>query len=290
MRTTLDCLPCFLRQAVFAAGLGNLDAGQRHALVCAVAELLPRLDMELSPPENAVAVYRLIATHLGVDDPFLQLKQQSTAGAMAMLPGLRQAVTASADPLLASLRFAIAGNIIDYGANHAFDAQQALDTCLAAPLAIDDYRDLATDLAGARTVLYLADNCGEIVLDGLFLERLAGKEVTVAVKESPIINDATLADARASGLDRFAALISNGTGVPGTPLPRCSDSFRRLFAGADLVISKGQGNFETLSEESRPIYFLLTVKCPVVARHVSEKTGMRIVNGDLLLMRNRFRA
>jgi len=149
-------------------------------------------------------------------------------------------------------------------------------------LVIDDSRQLCDQAcclpAGAR-VLYLADNCGEIVYDLLVLRCLAdlGLDVTVAVKAGPIINDALIADAIACGLDRYARIISNGTACPGTPLTSCSREFLEAFYGADLILSKGQGNFETLSEAvaeiAADIFFLLTVKCSVVGTHLAGLSG-----------------
>lgn len=137
----------------------------------------------------------------------------------------------------------------------------------------------ACRLPAGSKVLYLADNCGEIVYDVLVLRALVdlGLEVTVAVKEGPIINDALMADAFSCGLDRYARIISNGTACPGTPLASCSTEFLEAYRGADLIISKGQGNFETLSEtvavSKADIFFLLTVKCPVVGAHLARLAG-----------------
>jgi uncharacterized protein with ATP-grasp and redox domains len=123
------------------------------------------------------------------------------------------------------------------------------------------------------------------------LIEILSQEVTVAVKAQPVINDATLADAKASGLPRTCRVITNGTACPGTPLSSCSPAFRAIFAQADLIISKGQGNFETLSEMQAPIYFLLTVKCETVAQHLKELTGETqrpLVLGDLILLKNNY--
>ena len=121
-------------------------------------------------------------------------------------------------------------------------------------------------------MLYLADNCGEIVYDRLLIEYLfrRGFAITLAVKDGPIINDALLEDALTAGLDRFARIISNGSRCPGTVLDQCSLEFRQLFASADVVISKGQGNFESLSDIDREVFFLLMLKCRVAASHMAE--------------------
>ena len=254
-----------------------------------VSRLLPKVDFTLSPPENAVAIYSMISDISGCDDPFNDLKKHSNIMALALRAELQERISESNDPLLTALRFAIAGNIIDYGAHHDFDISQAIAECLDKKLAIDHSQKLLEDIRRADTILYLADNCGELVFDSLVIEQM-DKKVTLAVKEKPIINDATKSDARFCGLDQYCQVLSNGTNCPGTPLPQCSKEFQEVFNNADLIISKGQGNFETLSESQAPIYFLLTIKCPVVARHVAEfhlhPAAKPVEIGDMIIMKN----
>ena len=277
MKTKPPCRACFARQARHAAQLATPDPGLRQELVRQADLLLAGLDPEASPPVNSIALYQLISRLSGHPDPFARLKRQGNDLARRIAPSVRAMIAASADPLAAALRFALAGNIIDYGAQQDFDLDAAVAGCLKRQPAIDHYPLLGQELARARQVLYLADNCGEIVFDGLLIEQLpAAIEVILAVKGGPIINDATRADAISCGLDRRCRVIDNGTQCPGTPLDRCPPEFVRLFYEAEVVISKGQGNFETLSEGAgRTVYHLLTVKCPVVGEHVREVSGQR---------------
>jgi len=272
-------------QADATARLATSDPAQQQALMAEVTALLAGCDRALSPPEIAATMYRLIAEQSGVADPYATLKRQGNELARAMEKQARERIQATNDPLLAAVQYAMAGNIIDYGAHHDFDANGILTVCLNRTPAINDYEKLQQELAATRTVLYLADNCGELVFDGLLIEQL-GREVTVAIKERPIINDALAADAIACGIDRRCRIISNGTDCPGTPLANVSADFRRFFDQADLVISKGQGNLETLSECSRSLYFLLTVKCGVVARYLATRTARPVAIGDAILLKH----
>jgi len=283
MKTSVDCLVCFMDQALRVARISSPDEGVQLAVVREVASLLPKMKMALTPPENSMAVYAAIAGITACPDPYLAIKKMSNDQALAILPELSKEVTESKIPLITALRLAIAGNIIDYGAMRSFDVAAALTRARTIPFAIDagnQLLELVGRLPEKANVLYLADNCGEIVYDSLVIRCLAdlGLEVTVAVKAGPIINDALVADALACGLDQFARIITNGTACPGTPLPMCSAEFLHAFQNADLVISKGQGNFETLSEavsETKgPIFFLLTIKCPVVGAHLAGLAGM----------------
>lgn len=286
MRTSPDCLACFLRQAEYTAGLATDSLPLRAAIMKKAANLIPSFVLDLSPPENSVFLYRMIAEMSDHADIFSDLKMRSNQTALEMLPFLEDKLRFSDTPLLTAARLAIAGNIIDYGSHQDFDVQKSIDRCLTDKLAINHLQEFQEKLQKAQNILYLADNCGELVFDRLFIEFM-GKPVTMAVKEKPIINDALNKDAEYCGLQLSCRIISNGTDCPGTPLDSCSKEFHREFDAADLIISKGQGNFETLSEVEAPVFFMLMVKCPVVANHVAEMAGRpkgSINKGDLILM------
>lgn len=286
MRTSSDCLPCFLRQARQVAQLAGSTPEETAKIIRASEGLLSTFNLDLSPPENAVALYSLLARLTGISDPFATLKKASNCTALALFPRLRQIITNSADPLLTAARLAIAGNVIDYGAQQDFDVEKAISNCLIRTPVVDHFPWFRERLARAERILYLADNCGELVFDRLFLEQL-GKTVTLVVKARPIINDALLADAEECGLSELCRVIDNTTGCPGTPLSACGPDFQRLFREADLIISKGQGNFETLSETAAPLFFLLLVKCPVVAEHANGMSALppgSIRVGDQLML------
>lgn len=285
MKTELECLPCLLRQTLYAARLSTTSLEKHHEIMKNVSLLLPNLDFNSTPPQNSIAVYNEIARLSGNNDPFAALKLESNEFALNLKNDARKTIKNSVDPLYAALIFSIAGNIIDYGSQQNFDAHRAIRECLSKKPAINDYKKFKEDIANAGSILYLGDNCGEIVFDGLVIEQLTNK-VTFAVKEKPIINDAMLQDAIDCGLDKICTVISNGTNCPGTPLEQCSETFLEHFNSADLVISKGQGNFETLSEVKKPIYFLLTVKCPIVGRHIMELAGKEVQTGEMVLMKN----
>lgn len=278
MKTAPDCLACFLQQALRVARLNDCGQEQEIEVMRGVAALLSGCDFQKSPPENAIRIYDAIAKITGCRDPYLEVKELENERALKALPGLKEEIATAAEPLLAAIGLAIAANIIDYGAAARFDVATTFARCRTMQFAVDHRQQLLTAIEALQpgsTVLYLADNCGEVVYDSLVVELLArrGLEVTVVVRGAPIINDALVADAEQAGIGPFARIISNGTACPGTPLTLCSEALRRRFAEADLVISKGQGNFETLSETDREIFFLLTVKCKVVAAHLGELLG-----------------
>jgi hypothetical protein len=282
MRTFLDCIPCFARQSLEAARMATDDPAVHERLLRDSLRALSEIDFTDSPPAMARRIHRLVREATGRDDPYRAVKQRFTRLALAMLPALRQRVARADDPTEAAVRLAIAGNVIDLGVNGSLDEAdvlRAVDEAASAPLA-GDVRGMFAAAEAAEDILYLADNAGEIVFDRLLLERLPAGKVTVVVKGAAILNDATAADARAGGLTDIP-VIDNGSDAPGTILAACSEGFRRRFARAELVLAKGQGNYETLSDVEKDVFFMLKVKCPVIARHL----GCEI--GEMVLRRSR---
>jgi uncharacterized protein with ATP-grasp and redox domains len=215
----------------------------------------------------------------GIEDPYRPVKRQFNNIALKLYPELRHRVMDSGNPLELAIRLAIAGNIIDFGifgTLHQSDLEGAIEDCLTAELEGMDLPVFQAAIENAGNILYLADNAGEIVLDRLLIEQLPLEKVTVAVKGSPILNDATIEDAIHAGLTQIVEVIDNGSDAPGTLLESCSENFRDRFENTDLIIAKGQGNYETLSNVDKHIYFLLKAKCPVIAGHIGCDVGRMI--------------
>lgn len=288
MVTTQDCIPCFLRQIDEIARLVTADPDIQQEIIEESKLLLDRIDAQAPPPQMAQDIYRVIERKLGRQDPYREIKKRSNEMALSLYPRLKSKVDNSCDRLLTALEIAISGNIIDYGAKNSLDIQQEIDKLFSheftlADKAVFDYQDFCLDLSRSQRILYLADNAGEVVFDKILIEELnKTARVTYVVREKPIINDALLEDALACGIDSVAQIISSGSDAPGTILDQCHPDFVRLFHGASMVISKGQGNYETLSQLDQPlIYFLLKAKCPVVARHACVSVG------NIVLKKNR---
>ena len=281
MRAHQDCIPCFLRQALSAARLAT-DAPRLHeAILREAAAHVARVSWASPPPCIARDLHRRIRAILQDDDPFREVKARTNRLALEVLPALAERVHAAADPLETAVRVAIAGNMIDFsttGSEVGLDLAAKTDAVLARPLAIDHLARLAERLASAERIMVLGDNAGEIVFDRLLVEVLGPARVTYVVRGGPIINDATLDDARSTGLTDLVEVVPSGSDVPGTVLDEVSEDVRRRFREADLVIAKGQGNYETLDEETRPgLLFLLMVKCPSLA------SGLGCELGDLVV-------
>lgn len=279
MKTTLQCIPCFVRQTLDASRKVTEDPTIHEQILRDVLRWMSEMDLSLSPPALAQRIHRRLRELTGVADPYRDEKDQHNQMALKLLPGLRTQVTSSDDPLMAATHLAIAGNIIDLGAKSGLDENEIHTALLHAsetPLKGDLY-PFRTEVAQAKSILYLADNCGEIVFDTLLIEQLGPQRITLAVRGMPIINDATLDDAITAGLDQIVPMIGNGSDAPGTLLDECSEEFQKAFRSADLIISKGQGNFETLSHSGKNIFFLFKAKCPVVADSVGLPVGSHVL-------------
>jgi hypothetical protein len=275
MKTSLECIPCLVRQALDVARLASPDPAVHETVVRDLLRWASRADFHRPPPFLAQRVHRRLRALTGGVDPYRELKQRFTRLALTLADEWQERLRRLRDPLELAIRLAIAANVIDLGAKTGLteaDLPQAFEQAVHAPLS-GDVETFRSAVSAAGRVLFLADNAGEIVFDRLLIERLGPRKVSVAVRGAPVINDATLEDAAEAGLTGFVEVLSNGSDAPGTILEDCSAAFRRRFDAADLVVAKGQGNYETLAGETRPIFFLFKVKCPVVAAHAGLLLG-----------------
>ncbi len=270
---------CFIRQSLDAARMVSADTSVHERIMREVLQWTANMDMRMPPPVLGQRIHRRLREISGNTDPYREVKEQSNRMALALLPDLRTLVENAPEPLVMAIRFALAGNVIDMGVRSAIslsDIQEAVSRATTEPL-VGPLAQFKQALIEARRILYLADNAGEIVFDRLLIEQLGPGRVTVAVRGAPVINDAVVADAKAAGLDELVSIVENGSDAPGTLLADCSDAFRRCFEAADLIIAKGQGNFETLSMERRNIFFLFKAKCSVIAAHVGLPLGTHVL-------------
>lgn len=247
----------------------------REIILRRILHELADADWSGSPPQVAQLLHRIIREETSNLDPYRELKERMNRLALAALPACRDLIATAADPQAAVLRIAVAGNLLDAGAKVQIQPEDfpgMLATLCDQPLA-GDPEDLFRAAATAERILFLADNAGEIVFDRLLIEALPYDKMTVAVRGRPVLNDALLEDAILAGIPELVPVIDNGSDAPGTVLGDCSAEFLEHFRRADLIIAKGQGNYETLSQVAAPIFFLFTVKCALVAAHLGSPTG-----------------
>jgi len=278
MKTYLDCYPCFINQALRVVRMVSSDLVLQKKLVDRSLQILMDLPAGATPPQIAAQIHEMVREQTGVDDPFREMKFKSTQDALELYPEFQIRLLTSTDALETAVRLSIAGNIIDFGVDdtHA-DLGKTVDRVLEQELGIDHLPLLRKRISEVDEILFLADNAGETVFDRLLIETLP-VPVTYAVKGGPILNDAVREDARRAGIESVAReVIDNGSRAPGTVLELCSPSFRERFENAELIIAKGQGNYETLSDAGEKVFCLLQVKCPVLGRDLDAPVGALIV-------------
>jgi len=276
MKTYLECIPCFFEQALRAGRIATADEKLLKHLLDELGLMLKNIPLESTPPETGRLIYRMVRNVTGNPDPFRELKRQSTQHALDLYPSLKKIMDESSDSLLTAIRIAIAGNVIDFGASAAFNIDTEIKKALEKNFAICDYSAFRSYLARSKQILYIGDNAGETVFDRLLIEQM-NKPVIYAVRETPVINDATFDDAIQAGIGRVATIVSSGTDAPGAVLSTCSPKFRQLLGQSEFVIAKGQGNYEGLSDESHAVFCLLKVKCKIMADNIG------VMKGDIVL-------
>jgi len=277
-----ECYPCMLDQAIRAAVLSGVKGDALISLMKEATSILSETDPALTPPEAAAPLYLLVADVSGVMDPYRGLREEGNRKALELVKRLREELREDPHRLEKALATAVAGNALDFGARSLpLDLEQSLGRMLAGGLAVDHRQEFLRDLEDSRRLLYICDNAGEIAFDGLLCEFLAIEypaiEMTFAVRGGPMINDALLSDARQVGLDRWGRVITTGQALAGVVVERASHEFREAFREAEVIVAKGQGNFETLEGREENIYFLFQVKCDCVSRYLGVERGAGLV-------------
>ncbi|MBW1982453.1 MAG: DUF89 family protein [Deltaproteobacteria bacterium] len=280
MNMTLECIPCFLRQTMEVVRLAKVDEGDQERILRKVLLRLAEVSFQQSPPRLATIIHAEIRQELGSEDPYREVKKRSNLLALELYEQMRQQVNDSADPFETAVRLAIAGNIIDFGQGYTPERQQVVEgikQAMVQQLPTAMLASLRSAVARAKRIVYLGDNAGEIVFDRLLIEQMVPEKTVFVVRGGPVLNDATIEDAEAAGLQQLVKVVDNGSNAPGTILEFCSPSFQELFWRADLIIAKGQGNYETLCDVAAPVFFLLKVKCPVIARRLGRQMGEQVI-------------
>ncbi len=281
MKIYLDCFPCFLRQALEAGRIAGADEKTQRTVMDRVMARLLDISEKETPPRIGDMIHDTVRSVTGNSDPYREIKRRHNEQVLAMEEELSGLIDGSSTPLSDALKLAAAGNLIDMGPERRWKGIQEIfrDFTKKDSTYFDD-ESFVEALDTANTLLYLGDNAGEIVLDKILigvLLRETDLDITYVVRGGPVINDATMEDARFVGMTDLVKVIDTGVAFPGVVPEASSEEFIEQYTGADLILSKGQGNYESLSDEDGNIFFLLQTKCHVVA----DKIGCGV--GDIVL-------
>ncbi len=287
MEATLDCLECIARQALRAARLATDDEQRQRRVLNEAVAAIPAMDMRRSPAALSLVVYEAAKRHSGNPDPYRELKYEQNALALSIEADMRCLIRQAKDPLDAALRLAAAGNVIDLGTMRVeeIDIHATVEQVMREGFAVDHSKAFKDSLGRCNDLLYLLDNAGEIVFDKILIEELAKHtRVTAVVKAGPIINDALVEDAKQVGLTELCTLIDNGGAFVGSPLDLVPGHFLERMRRADMIVGKGQGNYETVDAFPGDVFLILRAKCRVIAEH------MRVRPHQVALISTRLRA
>lgn len=283
MRTYLECIPCFIKQSLEAARMASDDEEIHEEVLKTVMNHLQSISFNNTPPELSKEIHSIIRDITKSKDPYKKVKDNSNEMAKNQYPYLKNMVEDSDDPLLVAIKLSIIGNVIDFGTTNRFNIEDMLENAVKKDIDKQAYKQFKKSLNSSNNILYIADNTGEIFFDKLLIEELLKqkKKITYAVRANPVINDATINDANFAGIDKLATVLNSDEGqkhsAPGIVLNYASKRFLKIFDSSDMIISKGQGNYEGLSNVDRDVFFMLVIKCPLVARDISEDVGNLIL-------------
>ncbi len=270
MEVFLDCLPCILRQVVEASRMATDNPGVQKKIMDEALEVLCTYSVYESSPAIVRDVHKIVKAATGNADPYSGVKQSDLQTALCVMPDLKKRLQSKENRLYWALKAAATGNVLDSAIDAQYDASR-IHAEFEKPFAVCDEAVMRARLQDAKSLLVIGDNTGETVFDCLLLEQFPNVTIHYAVRNEPVINDTTAKEALASGIGQYAEIVSTGCNAPGVILSECSQTFLDIFNAADIVISKGQGNYETLSDCGRDIFFLLKAKCPVIARVLAVK-------------------
>ncbi len=273
-----ECIACIAGQSKRVCEAIHANEVLSKQIVDYVENALQNADFTLSPPVIAAPLYERMAVLANTHDLYEKQKQHATLQAKTYLPFLRESIEQSEDPFIAALKTAVVGNVIDLAAEVSFDLHDAITSVFHTPFHHDDTQALRTQLAQAKSVLYIGDNAGEHIFDALTIQsfqKLYPKiDFTYMVRGNPIINDVTLSEAHEAGIEKICTLMDSGVPTPGFVYSLASPEAQKLFDSADLIIAKGMGNYECMTPQQREnICFLLKVKCSVVASSLRREIG-----------------
>lgn len=272
------CVECIINQSKRVADAINADEKLTQEIVQAVEEMAPGFSFEQSPPEVAAAVYEKMAKIAGKSDLYDEVKKLSTIKAQNFIPHLQKQIEQSKTPLLTATKIAVAGNVIDLAAEYAFDLNEELDKIFHTDFAVNDFNRLEKRLGESSRLLYLADNAGEHIFDKIYIQTISSLypdlEIFYMTRGNAIINDVTYEEAKEVGFDKVCHLISSGVNTPGFVYDRANAASQELYDEVDMVLTKGMGNYECLNDSNRKdLFFLLKVKCNVVAKSIGKNVG-----------------
>jgi uncharacterized protein with ATP-grasp and redox domains len=282
MQTNRQCVVCVLNQLLRVADYLNLEEEKKDLVLQQALIKAAGIPFKtLTSPEFSEKLYEVVVEISGETDPYKTLRQQQNHLVMEQVDVFRDKIKNSPDPLLTAAYYALLGNIIDYGGVRIFDTDEIFKECDDIHITVNDYPEFKRRLEKAEQLLILGDNAGEIVFDRLFIEEIKRfnpqLEIFYGVRSKPAINDVIKEDAEYAGIHEVAHVLETGNTCAGTIVSKGTETFKNIYFRSDMIISKGQGNFETLEMEPEDILYMFKVKCDIVAKYIDLPLGSLVL-------------
>jgi len=277
MKIQTECVPCLLKRILFEAELSSKDKKLQAKVMKNACTVMAQLyDPEVCSTYIATQVHKIAYETLGDNDPYASLKQTSNTVALSLIPQVETLIKKSKDPLKTSMICSIIGNTMDFGIEggsvHPTQLSTVFNKLYKDGLGHDDNPQVQKILQSARHIVFFTDNCGEIVFDKILCRELKryypSLHLTLVVKGTPILSDATMEDVNALKMQEVVdEVMTTGCFAVGMNIPRLPAPVKNALRKADLIICKGMANYESFSETSyRPVVYLLRTKCTAIAR------------------------
>ena len=269
MELFYDCIPCMIKQALEVARTITNDVEIHDRVMDATIHLMTNYKKYRNSPDLAREIHRIVKEKTGQDDPYAKIKERDLEAAKSVYPYLKNLIQSKGNSLYWALKIAATGNNIDAAVYSDVDVEKCIEEELEKEFSICDIDIMEKKLQSASNILIIGDNTGETIFDKVMIESFPNLNITYGVRSESIINDVTEKEAIASGLDQVSKIVSTGCSASGTILEDCSDEFIDIYNNSDIILSKGQGNYEALSEEKGSIFFLLKAKCPMISHKLN---------------------
>lgn len=273
METSHKCIRCFFRQAETTSSLIKLAPHKKRKLHSLLKKKLLQFDPRQPPVVFGRTIYKNISSVSGIKDIFHKEKIRIEKHLLTYINSIEQSLQNTKDPLYAAAKMCCSANAIDFGAGHTPNVEMLISRMKKIQLRVNNFSEFRAALRTAKTILIIADNCGEALFDRLFIEQLLRYsprlQIFYATRARPIINDVLVSDAKRMGIHKIATVLSSGCDYPGIIIRHTSSRFKKIYGRADIIISKGQGNFESLYDPLKNIFYLFKIKCKTVSEYLS---------------------
>ena len=292
IRLNADCVNCMLKRYLSRIP-DHLSESERLEYMQMICERIASASKEEGAPVLVQAIKQELKVHYGMQEDFTEEKHYFNQMMLLREREIEETVKVASDPLKQALQFSMTGNYIDFGSMNVVDEEyleKLLNTVDERPISEKTYEDMCMDLSQAKKLAFITDNCGEIVLDKVLIkaikEQYPNVEITVMVRGGETLNDATMKDAEEVEMTELVKVIHNGNDIAGTCLSKLSKEALLCLNEADLILSKGQANFETLRGCGKNIYYIFLCKCDMFAKRfgVKKYTGMFLNDNDYIRM------